>query len=134
MPRRKRTIRAKSGRKFSPELEAFLTGDNLAFSDIELENLICAERYFVGDIEASMSAQELARFTILREAHEQRLSASETAHYRKLAEENGFLERWQAFRESGESASIAFLLAQTEYFREYGKACRIVINPEARPN
>ena len=116
MPRRKRTIRAKSGRQFSPEMETFLSGDNSAFSDIALEGLICAESYFLGDIEASMSAGELVRFTILRDAHEHRRLVAETLHYRTLAKENGFLERWQNFRERGEAASIAFELARAEYF------------------
>ena len=134
MPRRKRTIRAKSGRKFSAEMEDFLGGDNAAFADIELENLICSETYFLGDIEASMSADELVRFTILREAHEHRRLVAETLHYRTLAKENGFLERWQNFRERGEAASIAFELARAEYFQEYGRASRIVIDHESRPN
>ena len=134
MPRRKRRIRAKSGRKFSPELEAFLTGDNSAFSDVALEGLILSESYFLGDIEASMNADELVRFTILREAHEHRRLVAETLHYRTLAKENGFLERWQNFRERGESAPIAFELARAEYFQEYGRASRIVIDHESRPN
>jgi hypothetical protein len=122
MPRRKRTIRAKSGRNFSPELAQFLAGNDEAFSNHELADAVLTERYFAGanNLEALMDPAELSRFTALLAEHDQRRLASEMVHYRRLAVEAGFLQRWLAFVERGVTPDFAFEYSRTEHFAKVG--------------
>ena len=124
MPRRTRTNRAPTPvRRFSPELEAFLAGDNTAFADVKLADDLYAEScFFTQDAEESMTTDEQSRFATLQEAAEQRRLVREVEHYRRLAGAGGFVERWQKLMDASEVASIAFLVARNEHMREFPRS------------
>ncbi len=126
--------RAKSvARNFSAEMEAYLAGDDAALTDNALWQILIAEPYFTaGGLEESMSAAERLRFAGLQAEQARRRSASELVHYRALASKNGFLQRWEDYLARNVPPDFAFAYAQSEFFREYGRAS--IANPQGLPN
>lgn len=130
MPRRTRTsLRDRTGRGFSPELESFLAGDGAAFSDDQLLRELGAERYFV-NVEDQLRDVEKDRYALLQEKHAERRAASQLEHFRRQAAKGGFLPQWQAYVDAGEDPAFAFTFAQQ-------RACEASLPeppPQARPN
>lgn len=117
MPRMRRQPKQRMTRTaFSPELEAFIAGDDAALSDPVLMRTLAAELYWtelakdcrVPDADFRVSAIERRRLDLLTRRYEKQRAADDLKYYSALARNGGVFNRFTILLKAGDDPSFAF--------------------------